>query len=247
MQAAITLASGERIALMLAVIFAVVLVIHLAAGSSRLENRSGRLSILCLLALCVGSAGLLFVANGTADPHSLEGVEPFSPAELGSAGEIIGEALNREFLDGDGAEHAELGGLSLVFIDGKFDRCDFTARFTGDDGTVWLRKYNAFSDGRVSFRSAAEGEMYTVPAGSLISAFSELEALGWAGPDALEAPYLQLSMNGTGSSETGFVLAGGELVPGLDYAGGGVNLPLLEITMDTATGEAAIVNILLAE
>ena len=244
MQPGIQFNAMTRIALVIAVVFIVVLIIHLITGSRRLEGRPGRVSIICLALLLCGFGGLAALSQGSPDPGQVEGFVRFEAGDLASAAELMEDAAALEYSDGETGGRVGAAYFDLTFGgDGLFTGLAFTARYDalnpGEDGVYapWQRTVNVNAEGAVYGTERFSGELETLPLDTLAGALRSLASIGWSGELGLsEIDDIILSSGRVEPQPGDWVLSGGELVPAVDFSGG----PLFAIYVYSGSGMATI-------
>ena len=182
MQPGIQLSSTVRIALIIAVIAAAVIILHIISRSEKFPRSPRKYTLLCFAVLLAGFAGLFVLSRGGLDPRELPGFKPFAAGELSAAAEAVEDSVALEYSSGE-ASGAELTEFGVVFENGEFSRMDFTAALSGGD-EAWSRSFRIVtpdnrlaSDRRVMLNPGSAGGV--IPVESLSAALSALEAANW--------------------------------------------------------------------
>ena len=188
MNPVVNLSGAARIAIILALIFAAVLIIHLIAGSRKLEGRAACVALCCLVVLCLAGGGLLILSGGTPDPVQIEGFEPFEPEDLSAAASLMEETVSLQYTDGVSEGRAGVAYFDLIFEDGSFDRMALSAEYAAlnpdENGEYddWRQAVAVDAGGRIYKEERgepAEG-LETVPADALFAALRQLGGIDWA-------------------------------------------------------------------
>ena len=186
MNPAVNLSGAARIAIILALIFAAVLIIHLIAGSRKLEGRAAYVALCCLAVLCLSGGALLFLSEGSPDPVQIEGFEPFGPEDLSAAASLMEETVSLQYTDGVSEGRAGVAYFDLIFKDGSFDRMALSAEYAAlnpdENGEYadWRQAVVVDAEGyihREERGEPAEG-LETVPADARETVLTALERAG---------------------------------------------------------------------
>ena len=231
MNPAVNLSGAARIAIILALIFAAVLIIHLIAGSRKLEGRAAYVALCCLAVLCLSGGALLFLSEGSPDPVQIEGFEPFGPEDLSAAASLMEETVSLQYTDGVAEGRAGVAYFDLIFEDGSFDRMALSAEYAAlnpdENGEYadWRQAVVVDAGGRIYNEERgepAEG-LETIPADALFAALRQLGGLDWASALGTVPEKLLLSSGPEEVAAGGaaWVFTGGELVPADGYEGSG--------------------------